>query len=198
MKDVIEQLRAFFDQDGWPMDIDENKLWDRGTISDDIYKLGWKIVEIERHRGVLGSIYTPGLPMNAFQTYWTRYAVHLETGKVEELSEKDGDVTIDLHGLVDEELDNCEFNCISIEPHGDDDYEINDIVIGERKIISTLEQAISFCLERVPNFCEYFKIELECINLSKEKDNELLTSYKKILEDQIIYIITEIWEESQK
>lgn len=198
MKNVIEQLGAFFDQDGWPIDINENKLLDRGTISDDIYKPGWKIVEIERHRGALGSNYTPGLPMNAFQTYWMRYAVHLETGKVEELSEKDGDVTIDLHELVAEELENCEFNYITIEPHRGGDYEINDVVSVERKIISTLEQAISFGLERVPNFCEYIKIQLECINLSKEKENGLLTSYKKILEDEITYRITEIWEESLK
>ncbi len=38
--------------------------------------------------------------MNAFQTYWMRYAVNLKTREVEELPDRDGDVCIDMDSYV--------------------------------------------------------------------------------------------------
>ena len=35
---------------------------------------GCIVFEIERHRGILGTCYKPGVPMSSFITYWPRYA----------------------------------------------------------------------------------------------------------------------------
>ncbi len=197
MINVIDQLVSFFNKEGWPLDINEIKLRDRTQIADGSYKPGWQIVEIERHRGVLGSNYYQGCQMNAFQTYWMCYAVYQKTGVVEKLQEKAGEITVNLNGLISEHLDIDEFNLITIEPYGEDVYEIEYQIINERRRINSLKQAISFGLESVPSFGRFFKEGLDLFNVSEDYMDELCTSYKKLIEEEITQIMIEKWEEAE-
>ena len=198
MKNIIDQLVSFFNKEGWPtIDLDENKLRDRAQIADGSYKPGWQIVEIERHRGVLGSNYYQGCQMNAFQTYWMCYAVETESGNVKELPEKDGDITVELSGLVSENLTDSGFDSITIEPYGEKEFQIEYSVNNEKEIISTLKQAISFGLDCCKGFIEYFNSRLNDYSFPKEKIAELSSGYKTELEETVTAMMTEKWEEAQ-
>ena len=197
MKNAINQLVSFFEKEGWPLDINEYKLKDRAEIAEDSYKPGWQVVEIERHRGVLGSNYYQGCVMNAFQTYWMCYAVETASGNVKELPEKEGDVTVELFGLVSENLTNSEFDSITIEPYDEKEFQIEYSVSGERMIISSLKQAISLGLKSTKGYSECFNSDLNNYNIPKEKIVELSSRYKTELEEQVTIIMTEKWEEAQ-
>lgn len=197
MKNAINQLVSFFEKEGWPLDINEYKLIDRAEIAEDSYKPGWQVVEIERHRGVLGSNYYQGCGMNAFQTYWMCYAVETASGNVKELPEKEGDVTVEISGLVYEELNNAEFYSITIEICGGKEFQIEYSLTNEKEIISTLKQAISFGLDCCKGFTEYFNSQLNDYSLPKEKIAELSSGYKTELEETVTAMMTEKWEEAQ-
>ena len=103
--DPISELINYFEENGWPLDINDNKLSDRASYEDHPNQQGYFVVEIERHRPILETRYRRGLSMSAFQTYWMRYAVHPRTKIVKELSEKMGEISIDMYGIVAEELE---------------------------------------------------------------------------------------------
>ncbi len=136
--------------------------------------------------------------MTGLQTYWMRYEIQKEKGEVRKLPEKVDDGSIELTSLVEEHLDYGQFDKITIEPYGEKDYEMEYSIECKKRIISTLIQAISFGLESVPGFCEWFDEELDSINFLEDFVDELSTSYRKLLEDKITYIIMDKWEEAEK
>ena len=198
MKNIIDQLIAFFEKNGFPFDLNENKIWEKITISKDTYNSGWKVIEIERHRGKFGGNFVRGVTMTGLQTYWMRYEIQKEKGEVRKLPEKVDDGSIELTSLVEEHLDYGQFDKITIELYGEKDYEMEYSIECKKRIISTMIQAISFGLESVPGFCEWFDEELDLINFSEDFVDELSLSYKKLLEDEITHIIMDKWEKAQK
>lgn len=90
----LKTLIDYFDKNGWPVGVNEEKLNDRYSISDELYKVGWEVIEIERHRAIMGTTYHKGMPMNAYQTFWMRYAVQAKSEEVEELPERSGKINI--------------------------------------------------------------------------------------------------------
>ncbi len=59
------------------------KFRSRAKVIDDPARPETLVFEIERHRGILGTCYKPGVPMSSFITYWPRYAFHLVVKKLE-------------------------------------------------------------------------------------------------------------------
>jgi hypothetical protein len=55
------------------------KFHSRAKIIDDPERPGCIVFEIERHRGILGSCYKPGVPLSSFITYWPRYVFDPKT-----------------------------------------------------------------------------------------------------------------------
>lgn len=110
---ALAKLCEYFKKTGWPEYMDELKLRERMYISDEQYKKGWVIVEIERHKGLMNEVYVKGAPMLNFETYLMRYAVDLESDQVESLDVKVVDRQINLDDAIDNELHDW-----SIEIHG--------------------------------------------------------------------------------
>lgn len=71
--EVIRILESHFDKEGWPVDVDRSKLHDRCRITSDAAFPESAVVEIERHRAILGDTYIRGQRMRAFETYYMRY-----------------------------------------------------------------------------------------------------------------------------
>ena len=61
------------------------KFRSRGEMIDDPERPGCIVFEIERHRGILGTCYKPGVPMSSFITYWPRYAFDPKTKRLDRL-----------------------------------------------------------------------------------------------------------------
>lgn len=196
----ITELINFFEKNGWPLSINNNKLLERASYTNYPNKSGCFVVEIERHHPILETGYTPGFPMSAFQTYWLRYAVHPETKKVKKLTESKGEIYIGICGIVEEELEDG--MALVIEPIGSNKYRILDYVVNETKVISTLHEAKSFALNLSKNYADFFKefrlLESEELGISKEQEEKLLSEYKEELKEQIVKIVENLWEKAKK
>ena len=192
----LETLINYFDNKGWPGDVDEDKLHERYSISEEPYEKGWDVIEIERHRAILGDTYGKGQPMRAFQTYWMRYAVNPKTKNVKELSEKSGEICIDdMPSYVDETLpEECELSITLLE---DGNYLIRDLICNSERIISTIEEAKAFALELVDDLAGNFQTILadDGFPLSDEQLKQLRDEYTENVRYQIIDSVENLWEE---
>ncbi len=192
---VLKSLEKYFDKHGWPQYVDSRKYWDRASLSNDKYKSGWKIVEIERHRAICGDQYRKGLGMEAFQTYWMRYAVNIKNEEVEELPEREGDVKIDnLSNLIDEQLYNGELVSFEIQTNERGKYLIIESVSNIEEEVSNLIEAKSAGREAVSGWVEYFEMGLESVGMQDKKQKLLVNQYKKHLNKEIDGLITKLWE----
>jgi hypothetical protein len=142
-RNSLDTLVGYLNATSWPADVDERKLRDRATVTTDPALPGWDIVEVERHRAILGATYTRGQPMSAFETYFMRFAVQLKDGKVEQLPEREDDLDIDVASLVAEHLSYERFG-LTIEAVDETRFLIREDVCGDEEIIGTLEEAIAF------------------------------------------------------
>jgi len=198
LTEAITTLEAYFDKNGWSYDMNAKKLWERSSLSSETHKAGWDIVEIERHRGVLGASYTKGFPLSAMQTYWQRYAIHIADGSVEELSEKTGLINVDISSLVDEGLGFESFD-LKINPLQNGKYLISESISSQESEILTAEEAKVFALGVVEGWNDYFNERLsEIENLTKEDMDRLLRAHKKCLEEGVINKVVEVWDSKEK
>ena len=196
---AVSWLIQHFDEDGWPIDLNENKLRDRETSSEDTQKPGWFIVEIERHHRILGSSYTKGSAMSAYQTYWMRYSLNPDTNEVEVMSDKNGDIEVDAVSLANEAVSFEGFLFI-IETLDDDKYKITESsssICGE---ISGLKEAIDFGLGFVEGESIYFKeqLDLHKDSVPNEKINKLVSEYEEALKDAITESVESAWEDKEE
>ena len=194
---AIRQMKVYFDQHGWPLDVSYNKLTDRASLSPETYGPSWTVIEIERHQAILSATYTKGLPMNAFRTYWMRYALNPITGEVEELAEKTGPLDIDVSGLVDEELRNGFY--LEIKPLGDGKYWIRDCSDDRENEISNVEEAKEFALANMQVWSNYFKESLQREEgIAREQIDQLVSEYEEALQEQVTEKVQQVWEEREE
>jgi hypothetical protein len=198
LDEAIQQMKVYFDQYGWPLDVDYNKLNNRASLSSETYEPGWTVVKIERHRSILSATYTKGLPMSAFQTYWMRYALNPATGEVRELAEEAGPLVIDVSALVDEELENG-FG-LKIEPSGNGKYQVYDNVVGKRaQEVSNVEETIAFALADMQGWSNYFKESLQREEgIAAEEIDQWVSEHEKYLQAQITEKAQQVWEEREE
>lgn len=102
-REQLERVIACFDEEAWPYGLSAEKIRDRARVVEvDSGGGADRIVfELERHRGILGEQYVPGMAMRNFVTEVRRYAFDSETTSIEELSRRMTDAQIDAGGVVD-------------------------------------------------------------------------------------------------
>jgi len=196
LDEAIERINICFNRDGWPLEINYEKLRGRSSLSEETFKPGWVVVQVERHRSIAGGSYTLGLSMSAYQTYWQQFAVHTELDIVEELPEKPGEFSIDVCGLVDEAFNSRSID-LGIDKLGKEKYRIYESVSGAEKNISTLQEVKPFVLGIIKGWYDSFKETL--INeetIPKEQIEILVSEYKNCLDDRIIEEAEQVWRDS--
>ncbi|WP_404360444.1 hypothetical protein [Methylotuvimicrobium sp. KM1] len=188
---ALDILENHFNKIGWPVDVTPKKLMDRYRITENEDK-NCVTVEIERHRAVLGDTYIPGVPMSAYQTYWMQYNVNLQTGEVDDLGEQDGDIAINISGLVDSHL-SFDYFWLSIEPEEDTPgiYRISESVMGESKLVSDYKEMESFVLSFCPGMVEYFKDRLGDEDIDLRIIERYVELYEIELREQILHKLYE-------
>lgn len=190
---ALDILKNHFDKTGWPVEVTLKKLMDRYHITDNEDK-NCVTVEIERHRAVLGDTYIPGVPMSAYQTYWMRYDVNVQTGEVDDLGEQEGEITVNISDLVDRHL-SFDYFWLSIEPEDDtpEIYRISEEVIGESILVSDCKEAESFVLSFCPGMVEYFKNSLSDQDIDRRTIERYVELYEKELRKQILQKLDSLW-----
>lgn len=196
--DIINTLAHYFDLNGWPLHVTKEKMQARNSISRDDALPLWEVVEIERHRPILGTTYTQGLAMDAFQTYYMRYGVNVATSEVKELAERPGQVVIDTSGIVDSELGTGAFD-LSIEAVDATNYLIREGVSGEESQVSCLDEVREFVLLLSDPFIESFADTLDRefpdhSQVDVARRTEILSSYEEYLKGEMSALAESAWE----
>lgn len=93
--------------------------------------------------------------MDAFETYYMRYAVNELTFEVSELPERRGKIDIDIDSIVSSDLSGETFS-LSIDAIDEHNYLIREDVSNENQVISNIEEAKYFCEFFLDSFVEYF------------------------------------------
>ncbi len=199
--ELVKKLKDHFDANGWPLDINSAKLDSRARISSDKTLPGLDIVEIERHRPILGDGYVQGLEMNAFETYYMRYAVHVSNSEVKELPDRHGSFDININGLVSNDLGFDRFS-LTIEAIDENSYIIREDFSKEEAVISTLEEAKRFSATLQEAFVNYFVDSLGYLaagstQIDESYIEELISDYTVAIKEGIFEITENKWNERE-
>lgn len=197
-QDALSILVRHFSERGWPPDMHERKLYNRARVTFDEATPHIAIVEIERHRAILGTSYTRGVGMDAFQTYFMRYSVDTTTSNVNVLEEREGGYQIDASGVVDSHLDRDSFS-LSIEPLGDGRYKIRESETSDSAVVSSVQEAIHFSLAIGDMFQDSFAEQLRENWTSGEEipaseKEEIIAEYNKCLNVKLEELARRTWE----
>jgi len=188
-------LKSYFEKNGWPEYVDENKLGARGTLLEDEKNPGWVIIEIERHRSIAGAQYRRGRPMSAFVTYWMRYGVCEVTGEVKELDERLGAPVVDVVALVSDALE--PLTRFELRTAGDEIWRIINRIGNAEQVVTSSQQARDFAWREREGVLywqeELFKMELW--QLSAEQVSTLISEFHAELERQVFHEVDLLWEE---
>lgn len=194
--DTINVLIRHFDAMGWPLHMNRSKLFSRYSMTSNDGFPGWNIVEIERHRPILGTSYTPGLGMDAFETYYILYAVHVQTLEVKELPERRGNIDIDISGIVSSEL-NFERFSLSVEPIDQHCYMIKENVSNDQQVISSITEAKIFCELLLDSRVDYFNDtlyrELANLQLDEKQLEQLISDYSETMKKALLEKVDDAW-----
>lgn len=140
--DPVQILIDHFNKTSWPINLNEQKVRNRSSVTQDNESGCGQIVEIERHRPIHGAQYAKGLPMAAFETYFMRYAIPESGDNVIELAERSSCVDYDANALADEYTG---FERVSLHAiKRGEKYIILDSVSNDRVIVKTKEEAQRF------------------------------------------------------
>lgn len=157
---IINALINYFEVNGWPYEVNYQKLMERYWVSSEESEPGWKIVEIERHRSILGGNYTQGCRMSSFETYSMRYAIDVSTLEVKELPKKHIKYSIDIYEIACDYLERESFD-LTIDPIDDARYKISELVNKEFGIVSNLEEAKEFMTRFIDGNVQQFERMLD-------------------------------------
>lgn len=163
--EILEEVHAHVDE--LPRGLTAEKIRERGTVLDvteDAIEF-----EVERHKSASGALYTDGLAMSAFVTYWPRYRYDRDTGTLTELEERrPREFECDYDRLADELL--AETFELRVEPRG------NPWVCEEQVVNKTVEvegpedvEAFAERLMRDWNLQRFFGPELEEVLDAEER-----------------------------
>lgn len=154
---VIEYLREC---PGEPFHLTPEKVRERGCLIDDPDRPDKRVFEVQRHSGILGSVYRPGRPMAAFITYWPVYEFDPSTEELTELeAHREPVVNIEDWLFVERQMEMMME--LHFEPQDDETYLCIEGVMNEEKTVRNVEEAMDFAEELVRNWnTEFWKDEL--------------------------------------
>lgn len=190
---ALAELAAHFEKTGWPYELSREKLWQRGSVVTDADHADCAIVEIERHRAVLGSVYVREQPMSAFETYFMRYRIQGQMGDVTELAERVMPVQINVGALANELLaSNVPWFGIMRTARG---YVVQDRISKATELVSSLDRIKGFLADCADECSEYFGESLSRAEppIADALRVALEHEYAKILNERFSSMAAELW-----
>ena len=116
------------------------KLMERGKVIDDPeYPDHIVVFTLERHQGMMGSVYTPGQPMGSFKTYWPKYAFDLRARTLQRIGDaKPPEATIDHEAATREACSSA--ISLTVEPLGGGHWHYRDSWSNEEGVVTSVEE----------------------------------------------------------
>ena len=193
-RNIINALVNHFESNGWPYDMDEEKLRNRSCILVDDSEQGYTIVGIKRHRAIFGTKYIKGQPMPNHEAYFMRYAINLATLQVKELSDKTVEHVVDMASVVLEYFDNGIVE-LYIDKVDEIHYRISERVGKTEIIVTTLEEAEPFILELVNVFVNWFSEDGLILIDNPKMMAEYLSDFKVCIKQALLSKIENLWND---
>ena len=194
--DPVQILIDHFNKTSWPINLNEQKVRDRSSVTLNNESGCGQIVEIERHRPILGAQYAKGLPMAAFETYFMRYAITKSGDDVTELAERSSSADCDANAIADE-YTGYERVSLGVIKKGEK-YKIFDSVSNNREIVMTKEEAQRFGREiadsAIDEFTSHFRFgATKC--LTDVQRNELVGNVSNSIYKRIASLVDTAWND---
>lgn len=194
---AIDLLVAWFNEaSSWPLYVNEQKLRNRASVVRDSKFPDIEIVRIERHRPILGAQYTRGMPMDAYTTYYMRFAVKND-GQVDQLEDEVGESEVDVASLA-ESATNFENLSLSINRISSGRYRISESVLNQRAEVATIEEALSFGSEIAEQISDYMYYRLSMEGTELFSDGQLIELSKSLelaIMARLEELIRDLWQE---
>ncbi len=150
MSDLDIFMEFLRNHPGSPYGLTPEKVRERGCLIEDDDRPDKIVVEVERHTGILGSVYRAGLPMGAFVTYWPRYVFDPDTEEfVEEEIEREPRAHVNEWRFVEQQMEMVEFH---LEEKEEGTYRCREEIGNLTTTVDDLEEAKDFAEQVVRNW----------------------------------------------
>lgn len=194
---AIDLLVAWFNENSsWPLYVNEQKLRNRASVVRDREFPDFEIVRIERHRPILGAQYTRGMPMDAYTTYYMRFAVK-GVGQIDQLEDEAGESDVDVESLA-ESATNFENLSLSIDRIAGGRYRISESTSKESADVTNIEEALSFGSEIAEQNSDYISDRLMMEGPELFSDGQLIELRKSLelaIKARLEGLIRDLWQE---
>ena len=191
---MAESVERIKERDGVVVDrLTAKKVRERGeVVSFDAEEV---VVDVERHRAILGETYSRGHKMDNFMRYWVRYKLDRATDTLthRELDASDGRRPIpEIDEAVVADLQVSQF-IFDVQPDpASGDVLVSESMSGEKKRVRTLDEAEVFARERASGGWDTLFYGLGDL-LSSQKIKEHTREIERHATAKAAEMVREIW-----
>lgn len=194
MKSPIEDFAKHVESRGGHFDdsITPWKIRDRGQVVQDPDHPGRAIVEVERHRAILGDVYHRGQPMDVMRTYYPRYGYDPATGEWEPLGEaRKPEIEVKFRRAA-EIVDDTSF---TFEDLGGGQYRCRETMTGEERTVESKSDMEQMARDIVNGF-DYSYLDDELSDaLSPAELNDFKVKLRQAEQELVTRKAREAWED---
>jgi len=149
-------------QGGYYEGLTEAKIFERGVVINDPTRSAWIVVDVTRHKAVLGTIYRRGSPMSAFVEYQQRVALNPDTNELQidpqGIVHDGARLVIDYDSFGDDSVDHNRFD---FESSADGSVMCREVLSRDTCVVATQEDVEEFAREICENwYLGHFEEEL--------------------------------------
>jgi hypothetical protein len=169
------------------------KIWDRAILIDDPERPDCIVFEVERHHPILGTTYSPGSPMAAFETCWPIYSFNSKTKTIEVVGEnRPAEVDIDHSWVADSWVGDVSFD---FSPAKNGQHICREMQSGEESLVRNIKEVEEFAKSIVNGWSlDCYEDELD-EHLEPKEIQEHMENIKNICKEIIVDRAKEAWEE---
>ena len=193
----LDAVYDFFEEvgDDVATGLTKKKIYDRATLIDDPKTKNKVVFEVERHRGVLGAFYTPGLPLSSFVTYWPIYIFDPINKLIsEKKAVKKPVIEIDTYAFIEEQIGDMIF---SLEQINDSEYLFEEATINLKTVIQNEQDIIRAVVDEYGDAdFSFYKSSLTEF-YDDEKIEEILDELNKAYIEAIVEKAQKAWEDQK-
>ena len=192
--DALQLVVNYIEESGGEFEgLTSEKIWGRSELIPDSDKPDWIVFEVERHRGILGTLYAEGEPMEAFVTFWPRYAFQSETKQFEQLGEyRKPEVTIDYKKVAGYIIDRDGIS-LSFAPFDTDLHLCRDDISNEECLVNSVEDVQVFAVKLVDAWATSYEEELGWY-MEPQEVKKSLVELQKALDEAAISEARMAWQ----
>jgi len=193
---VVEYLEEI-DGEDISTGLTPKKIWERATLIDDPERPDCIVFEVERHHPILGTTYSPGSPMDAFETCWPIYSFNPTMKTIEEIGEnRPSEVDLDHYGVAESWVGNVSLN---FSPAENGQHRCRDDFTKKESLVRNIKEVETFAISVLNDgLClDHYKEEL-ADHFEPKELQEHIEEIQNDCKEIIVNRAKEAWEDYLK